>query len=41
VLSLVREYFAAKGPAAEEKFFWKNSIAAYNWIKRADNQPSA
>jgi L-fuconolactonase len=41
VFSLVREYFAAKGPAAEEKFFWKNSIAAYHWIKRADNQPSA
>jgi predicted TIM-barrel fold metal-dependent hydrolase len=34
VFNLVREYFAAKGPAASEKFFWKNSMAAYRWGKR-------
>ena len=39
VLSVVREYFTAKGPAAAEKYFWKNSIAAYRWVKRAPNQP--
>jgi predicted TIM-barrel fold metal-dependent hydrolase len=34
VLNVVREYVTAKGPAATEKFFWKNSQAAYRWIKR-------
>ena len=29
VLKIVREYFTAKGPAVAEKFFWKNSVAAY------------
>jgi hypothetical protein len=23
-----------------EKFFWKNSLAAYRWVKRQVNQPS-
>jgi L-fucono-1,5-lactonase len=39
VLNLVREYFTAKGPAASEKFFWKNSIAAYRWKRRDPSQP--
>jgi L-fuconolactonase len=34
VLKIVREYFTAKGPAVAEKFFWKNSVAAYRWVKR-------
>ncbi|MGH9449964.1 MAG: amidohydrolase family protein [Terriglobia bacterium] len=34
VVSVVREYFAGKGAAAAEKFFWKNSIAAYRWVNR-------
>src|SRR5579872_4213138 len=34
VLKIVREYFTAKGPAVAEKFFWKNSKAAYRWVKR-------
>ena len=34
VLSIVREYFRAKGQAVAEKFFWKNSVAAYRWVKR-------
>jgi L-fuconolactonase len=38
-LGLVREYVAGKGPAAIEKFFWKNSISAYRWIKRDPAQP--
>jgi len=41
VLAIVREYFNAKGPAIAEKYFWKNSIAAYHWIKRDAHQPSA
>jgi predicted TIM-barrel fold metal-dependent hydrolase len=39
VLSVVREYFIGKGPAAAEKYFWKNSVAAYRWIKRDASQP--
>ncbi|MDP2997960.1 MAG: amidohydrolase family protein [Bryobacterales bacterium] len=34
VLNVVREYFTRKGPAAAEKFFWKNSVAAYRWKNR-------
>jgi predicted TIM-barrel fold metal-dependent hydrolase len=39
VLNLVQRYFFAKGPEAAQKFFWKNSIAAYRWVKREPNQP--
>jgi predicted TIM-barrel fold metal-dependent hydrolase len=39
VLKVVREYFTGKGKAAAEKFFWKNSVAAYRWVKRAPSQP--
>jgi L-fuconolactonase len=41
VLKIVREYFHAKGPVAAEKYFWRNSIAAYRWIKRDASQPAA
>jgi L-fuconolactonase len=41
VLNLVREYFSAKGTVSAEKFFWKNSISAYRWVKRDAGQPSA
>ena len=40
VLSVVREYFNGKGRDAAEKYFWKNSLAAYGWVKRQANQPS-
>jgi predicted TIM-barrel fold metal-dependent hydrolase len=39
VLRIVREYFTAKGRAVAEKYFWRNSAAAYRWVKRAANQP--
>src|SRR5579872_4766945 len=39
LLHLVREYFGAKGEGAAEKFFWKNSVAAYRWVKRDASQP--
>ncbi len=39
VLGIVREYFMAKGHAVAEKYFWKNSIAAYRWVKRDASQP--
>jgi predicted TIM-barrel fold metal-dependent hydrolase len=31
VFTVVREYFTAKGQEASEKYFWKNSKAAYRW----------
>jgi predicted TIM-barrel fold metal-dependent hydrolase len=38
VLGLVQEYFSGKGAAAE-KYFWKNSVQAYRWVKRNAAQP--
>jgi L-fuconolactonase len=38
-LSVVRQFFRGKGRAAEEKYFWKNSAAAYRWVKREAGQP--
>ena len=38
-LSLVRAYIVQKSPSAREKFFWKNSMAAYRWHRRTPNQP--
>jgi predicted TIM-barrel fold metal-dependent hydrolase len=40
VLNIVRQYFAEKGKAASEKYFWKNSVAAYRWAKRQPSQPA-
>ena len=37
--SIVRDYVTAKGPVAAEKFFWKNSVAAYRWRRREPDQP--
>lgn len=39
-LAVVREYFHAKGHEVAEKYFWKNSVKAYRWIKRDPSQPS-
>lgn len=39
VLHVVRDYFTRKGPPAAEKFFWKNSVAAYRWVRREAAQP--
>ncbi len=38
VFNLVHEYFSAKGPDVQAKFFWKNSIAAYRWVTRDQSQ---
>ena len=38
-VALVREYFSGKSREAAEKYFWKNSIAAYKWVRRASDQP--
>jgi L-fuconolactonase len=38
-ISIVRDFVQAKGRQAEEKFFWKNSVAAYRWHRRQADQP--
>ena len=40
VFNIAKEYFATKPRAVAEKYFWKNSIAAYKWVKREAAQPS-
>ncbi|MBC8229602.1 amidohydrolase family protein [bacterium] len=35
VQKIVMDYFKGKGEEATEKYFWKNSKAAYRWIKRS------
>jgi len=39
VLKVVEQYFTAKGPSVAEKFFWRNSVAAYRWVPRDQSQP--
>jgi len=39
VFAVVREYFEGKGQGVAEKYFWKNSVAAYGWVHREKNQP--
>lgn len=34
VFKVVHEYFATKGPEVSEKYFWKDSMAAYRWAPR-------
>jgi L-fuconolactonase len=40
VIAIVHDYFFEKGRPAAEKYFWKNSLAAYKWVKRDTSQPS-
>jgi len=39
VLGIVQKYFAEKSRAVQEKYFWRNSVKAYRWKKRAADQP--
>jgi L-fuconolactonase len=39
-LTIMRDYLATKNRSVAEKYFWKNSMAAYKWIKRDPSQPS-
>ena len=41
VFGLVQEYFAGRSQAAREKYFWRNSVAAYRWTQRDRGQPAA
>jgi predicted TIM-barrel fold metal-dependent hydrolase len=38
---IVKDYFMSKGRAVAERYFWRNSIQAYKWVRRADGQPQA
>jgi predicted TIM-barrel fold metal-dependent hydrolase len=35
VVGLARTYFEPKTRAQAEKYFWKNSVAAYRWVDRS------
>jgi predicted TIM-barrel fold metal-dependent hydrolase len=39
VFALAKEYFQTKPRPIAEKYFWKNSVAAYKWVKRDASQP--
>lgn len=39
IVQIVKDYFLAKGRPVAEKYFWKNSLAAYNWVQRDPSQP--
>ena len=41
VVGVAREYFMRQPRAVAEKYFWKNSVAAYKWIKREPSQRSS
>lgn len=38
-MAIVRGYISTKSAAAQEKYYWKNSIAAYRWRRRSPDQP--
>jgi len=40
VVGVVREFFQTQPQRVAEKYFWKNSLAAYKWIKRGPMQPA-
>lgn len=39
--AIVREYISQKHSQASDKYFWKNSISAYQWRRRDSSQPAA
>ncbi len=39
VFAIVHDYFMGRGRAAAEKYFWKNSVKAYRWVRRSPDQP--
>jgi predicted TIM-barrel fold metal-dependent hydrolase len=38
---IVQEYFMGRGREAAEKYFWRNSVKCYKWVKRNASQPQA
>jgi len=39
VLGIVQRYVAEKSREIQDKYFWRNSVAAYRWKPRTDEQP--
>jgi predicted TIM-barrel fold metal-dependent hydrolase len=39
IVKIVQDYFGTKSRTAAEKYFWRNSVAAYKWVKRDKSQP--
>ena len=40
VFRIAKEYFATQPRAVAEKYFWRNSLNVYKWVKRESSQPS-
>jgi L-fuconolactonase len=40
IFAIAKEYFRAKPRAVAEKYFWRNSAAAYKWVRRDASQPA-
>jgi L-fuconolactonase len=40
VFAVAQEYFRSKPRPVAEKYFWKNSVAAYKWVRRDPSQPA-
>jgi L-fuconolactonase len=40
VVGIAKDYFAAKPRRVADKYFWRNSAAAYKWVKRDPSQPA-
>ena len=39
VVAIARQYFDTRPQVAREKYFWRNSVRVYKWIKREASQP--
>jgi L-fuconolactonase len=39
IFAIAQQYFATKPRTVAEKYFWRNSIAVYKWVKRDRSQP--
>jgi len=40
IFRIAKEYFATQPRTVAEKYFWRNSVKVYKWIKREASQPS-
>jgi predicted TIM-barrel fold metal-dependent hydrolase len=40
IARLTKAYYADKPRAVAEKFFWRNALKTYGWVKRAPAQPA-
>jgi predicted TIM-barrel fold metal-dependent hydrolase len=41
VFRIAKEYFATQPRSVAEKYFWRNSLKVYKWMKREPAQPTA